>query len=172
MSAMASQITGVSIVCSKICLSADQKKHTNSVLLAFVRGIPRWQVDSPHKGPITRKMFSIWWRHQGGKMGGQIDFVWTRHIHIMCTGNRSQKLIPLQWRNNERDGVSNHQPHDFLLNRFFRSKKTSKFEATDLCVGNSPVTGEFPVTRKMFPFDDVIMQYKDVLPVLGLRLWR
>ena len=53
----------------------------------------------------------------------------------------------------------------FLLNRFFgcRSKKTSKLRVTGLCAGNSLVTGEFlahkkPVTRKMFPFDDVIMK--------------
>ena len=43
-----------------------------------------------------------------------------------------------------------------------RSKKTTKLRVTGLCEGNSPVTGEFPaqspVTRKMFPFDDVIMQ--------------
>ena len=40
----------------------------------------------------------------------------------------------------------NHQPHDCLLNRLFRrrSKKTSKPRVTGLCVGNSPVTGEFP----------------------------
>ena len=42
-----------------------------------------------------------------------------------------------------------------------KSKKTSKLRVTGLCVGNSPVTGEFlhkgPVTRKMSPFDDVIM---------------
>ena len=42
-----------------------------------------------------------------------------------------------------------------------RSMKTSKLHVTGLCAGNSPVTGEFPaqrpVTRKMFPFDDVIM---------------
>ena len=42
-----------------------------------------------------------------------------------------------------------------------RSKKKSKLRVTGLCAGNSPVTGEFPaqrpVTRKMFPFDDVIM---------------
>ena len=53
---------------------------------------------------------------------------------------------PPQWRHNGRDGVSNHQPHDCLLNRLFRrrSKKTSKVRVTDLCGGNSPVTGEFP----------------------------
>ena len=51
----------------------------------------------------------------------------------------------LRWRHNGRDGVSNHQPHDCLLNRLFgrRSKKTSKLRVTGLCVGNSPVTGEF-----------------------------
>ena len=55
----------------------------------------------------------------------------------------------LQWRHNERQGVSNHQPHDCLLNRLFRrrSKKTSKFCVTGLCEGNSPVTGEFPAQR-------------------------
>ena len=42
MSAMASQITGVSIVCSSICFDADQRKHQSSASLAFVRGIHRW----------------------------------------------------------------------------------------------------------------------------------
>ena len=52
----------------------------------------------------------------------------------------------LRWRYNERAGVSNHQPHDCLLNRLFRprSKKTSKLRVTGLCAGNSPGTGEFP----------------------------
>ena len=52
----------------------------------------------------------------------------------------------LQWRHNGRTGVSNHQPHDCLLNRLFRlrSKKTSKLRLAGLCVRNSPVTGEFP----------------------------
>ena len=69
----------------------------------------------------------------------------------------------LKWRNNDRAGVSNHQPRDCLLNRLFRrrSKKTSKLRVTGLCAGNSPVTGEFPAQRasnaKMFPFDDIIM---------------
>ena len=55
----------------------------------------------------------------------------------------------LQWCHNGRDGVSNHQPHDCLLNRLLwrRSKKTSKLRVTGLCEGNSPVTGEFPAQR-------------------------
>ena len=52
----------------------------------------------------------------------------------------------LLWRHNGHDCVSNHQPHEYLLNRSFgrRSKKTSKLRVTGLCVGNSPETGEFP----------------------------
>ena len=53
---MASQITCVSIVCSNV-YSGDQRKHQSSVSLAFVRGIQRSSVDSPHKGPVTLKMF-------------------------------------------------------------------------------------------------------------------
>ena len=54
-------------------------------------------------------------------------------------------LISLQWRHNGCDGISNDQPHDCLLNRWFRrrSKKTLKLRVTGLCAGNSPVTGEF-----------------------------
>ena len=59
---------------------------------------------------------------------------------------QSEHSNALQWRHNGRDGVSNHQPHDCLLKQLFRrrSKKTSKLRVTGLCVGNSPVTGEFP----------------------------
>ena len=55
----------------------------------------------------------------------------------------------IQWRHNEHDGVSNHQPHDCLLNSLCRRrwKKTSKLRVTGLCAGNSPVTGEFPTQR-------------------------
>ena len=82
---------------------------------------------------------------------------------IMNTVETGYKVVPLRWRHNERDDVSNHQPHDCLLSRLFRrrSNKTSKLRVTGLREGNSPVTGESPhkgsVTRKMFPFNDVIM---------------
>ena len=58
-------------------------------------------------------------------------------------------VTSLQWRHDEHDGVSNHQPYECLLNRLFRrrSKKTSKLRVTGLCKGKSPVTGEFPTQR-------------------------
>ena len=76
-----------------------------------------------------------------------------RNMHMVCalfclvviliaTLARGQSL---RWRHNEHDSVSNHQPHDCLLNRLFRrsSEKTSKLRVTGLCAGNSPGTGEF-----------------------------
>ena len=57
MGAMASQITSLAVVYSIVYSGPDQSKHQSSVSLAFVRGIHRWPVNSPHKGPVTRKMF-------------------------------------------------------------------------------------------------------------------
>ena len=74
-----------------------------------------------------------------------------------------QMPYSLQWRHNERDGVSIHQPHECLLKRLFRcrSKKASKLHVTGLCVRNSPgpvnSPHKGPVTQKLFPFDDVFM---------------
>ena len=102
-------------------------------------------------------------------------------LSVVCNGvhcsadrqyNRQSRTysLALRWRHNERDGVSNHQPHDCLLSRLFwrRSKKSSKFRVTGLCEGNirglvkSPHKGL--VTRKMFPFDDIIMVYSLLPP--------
>ena len=57
MGTMASQITSLTIVYSIIYLGVDQRKHQSSASLAFVWGIHRWPVNSPHKWPVTRKMF-------------------------------------------------------------------------------------------------------------------
>ena len=76
--------------------------------------------------------------------------------------------MPLPWRLNGHGCVSNHQPHDCLLNCLFRhrSKKTSKLRVTSLVRGirrwpvNSPHIR--PVTRKIIRFDDVIMSLTTV----------
>ena len=57
MGAIASQITNPTIIYSTVYSGADQRKHQSSASLAFVRGIHRWPVNSPHKWPVTRKMF-------------------------------------------------------------------------------------------------------------------
>ena len=57
MDAIASQITSLTIVYSIVYSDADQRKHQSSASLAFVRGIHGGPVNSPHKWPVTRKMF-------------------------------------------------------------------------------------------------------------------
>ena len=57
MTTMASQITSLTIVYSTVYSGADQRKHQTSASLAFGRGIHREPVNSPHKWPLTRKMF-------------------------------------------------------------------------------------------------------------------
>ena len=67
MGAIASQITSLTIV-STVYSDLDQRKHQSSASLAFVRGLHRRSVNSPHKWPVTRKMFPFddvimlfWW---------------------------------------------------------------------------------------------------------------
>ena len=78
------------------------------------------------------------------KMNSVIDF-----CHISQGSICQRKQSTIQWRHNELDSVSNHQPYDCLFNCLFRRrpKKTSKLRVTGLCVGNSPMTGEFPTQR-------------------------
>ena len=96
----------------------------------------------------------------------RIKFIWENiqiSSHFLSCLTIERALKSLRWRQNGRDSVSNHQPGHCLLSLLFgrRSKKTSKLRVTGLCVGNSPgpvnSPHKGPVTRKMFPFDDVIM---------------
>ena len=54
---MAAQITSLTILYSTVYSGANQRKHQSSVSLAFVLGIHRGPVNSPHKWPVTRNMF-------------------------------------------------------------------------------------------------------------------
>ena len=88
---------------------------------------------------------------------------WVHHVHTVKSVNLLRRvgprcdLVSSQWRHNDHDEVSNHQPHGYLLNLLFGrwSKKTSQLRVTGLCAGNSPgpvnSPHKWPVTRKMFP---------------------
>ena len=88
-----------------------------------------------------------------------------------CTSSlksSSDKIIlhdisSLQWRHNGCDGISNHQPDDYLLNCVFRrrSKKTSKLRLTGFWSVNPP--HKKLVMQKMFPFNDVNMFNSDTI---------
>ena len=72
--------------------------------------------------------------------------LYCQNLTKIIYGIFSKWFTALQWRHNECEGVSNHQPDDCLLKRLFRcrSKKTSKLRVIRLCEGNSPATGECP----------------------------
>ena len=117
---------------------------------------------------------SIVWRHTLYLL---MCMLIDNHVcRIRNLGTRLFRLIEctLQWRQYQRDDVSNHRRLDCLFNRLFKrwSKKTSQLRVTGLCEGNSPVTGEFPAqkwpeTRKVFSFDNAIMLYDAFM-----TLWR
>ena len=94
-----------------------------------------WGQYGAHLGPVGPR-WAPCWHHEPCYQGLA---VWLA-IRTSWHGEES-----LRWRHNGRDSVSNHQPHDCLLNRLFRrrSKKTSKLRVTGLCAENSPETGEF-----------------------------
>ena len=88
------------------------------------------------------------------------------HNHAQYTSHNQciqviQCNISSLWHHNGHNSVSNHQPHDCLLNHLFRcrSKKTSKLRV----IGRVNSPHKWPVTRKMFPFVDVIMSYSPIV---------
>ena len=140
---------------------------------------------SPGTGEFLAQMASnavyvtIWWRHHVLLHWSDYSFSLSRWYSPLDIGLCDRKLILsfvskvavvipakdkfiLEWRHNECDGVSTHQPYDYFLSRLFvrRLKKTSKLRVTGLCCKGS-------VTKKIFPFDDVIMRPGDVLSMNG-----
>ena len=96
---MASQFTSPTIVYSAVYSGRDQRKYQSSASLAFVRGIHWWPVNSPHKRPVTRQKFPF-------------DAVLMESPDADGALSKGQYYRTLQWRHNERHGVSNHQQLD------------------------------------------------------------
>ena len=98
MSAMASQITSLTIVNPSLCWDTDQRDHQSSASLAFVQGIHRRPVNAPHKWPVTRKMFPfddvimLWSSHK------QIYIVCLLTTIVLCTGTGRYRVdVYRQW---------------------------------------------------------------------------
>ena len=111
------------------CIDPNERQPENVNDQALVNILRRFDRTGNTTWPQnTSLMFLIMWRY--------------------CS-NPISLPVSLQWRYNERNGVSNHRRFHCLLNCWFRhrSKKTSKLRVTGLCAGNSPVTGEFPAQR-------------------------
>ena len=160
--------------------------ETFSALLAICAENSPVPGEFPAQRPVTRS-FDVFSDLRSNKRLGKQSWGWwseTPSSSLWCHRNDSRGskpiswlliscllavLCPLRWLHNGRDGVSNHQPHEYLLNRFFerRSKKSSQLRVTGLYAGNSTVTAEFPAPKasnaEMFIFDDVIIIFDDVI---------
>ena len=92
-------MTGVWIVFSTICSGADVRKHQSPASLTFVSGIHRWPVNSPHKGPVTRKMFpfseDVMFLEQRGPCNPYKPCNHNRYIEIFL---RTDKLRKATWK--------------------------------------------------------------------------
>ena len=84
------------------------------------------------------------------KLGHGLVSTFQKYVTLIHALNSNKTL---QWRHNERNNVSNHQPRDCFLNRLFRCSfhlmtSSWKLRVNGLRAGNSPGTGEFPAQRE------------------------
>ena len=147
MSAMASEITGASVVYSTFCSDADQTKYQSSASLAFVRGIHRWPVNSPHKGPVKRKMFQFGDVIMGywpvSVLPRDIMVATNAHIRYECDifVSWNAEILGRQICNGNKDTG----PNDNFSWWRHPMKKVSA--SLVICAGNSAVADEFPAQR-------------------------
>ena len=111
MSAMASQITSLMNVYSTVYSGADQRKHQSSASLAFVMGIHRWPVNSPHKGPVTRKMFPF----DDVILHGNSPAMTMFHVPIILFTTHA--ILTIQWRSDQQ----NEKKRTFVFQYIFIS---------------------------------------------------
>ena len=126
MGAIASQITSLTIVCSTVYSDADQRKYQSSASLAFVRGIHRAPVNSPHKWPVTRRMFPF------------DDVIMT----VITTVIIFVLIITKHAYHNQQ-----LKPRIVTIPCMSALVVLECHSVSGLCEGNSPVTGEFPAQR-------------------------
>ena len=86
-----------------------------------------------------------------------------RDVYVNING----RSFSLQWRHNGRDGVSNHQPHDWFTQSFIQAQDQRKHQSSaSLAFVPGFTPHKWPVTRKMLPFDDVIMYLQPfIMPI-------
>ena len=140
-------------------VQADQRKHQSSASLAFVKGIHRWPMDSPHKGPVTRKMFPF-------------------NDVIMFNARAAYKVAPCfaksqdecYWPQNPTNNPVTAQEGVFSL---WRHQMETFSALLALSAGNSPVTSEFPSRRPVTGSFDVFfdLRLKKRLSKQSRRRW-
>ena len=168
MSTIASQITSITIVYSTIYSGADQSKHQSFASLAFVWGIHRGPVNSPHKWPVTRKMFpfddvimnkmkiQLWGRDAMETLStlvGCCEGIHQSHVNSPCKGLVIQSCAVF---------------FVFSINKLWNKEQGGNLTRTwrhyvAMCV--SMCCLEWPFYRQSVVVTNGPSQYKDVLPV-------
>ena len=136
MGAITSQITSLAIVYSTVYSDADQRKHQSSASLAFVWGIHRGPVNSPHKWPATRKMFPF--------DDVIMRFGNFRILSCTCSHVQLTNTITILYQIHP---TSYSFRGDKCVRSWWRHQMETFSALLALYAGNSPVTGEFPAQR-------------------------
>ena len=92
-----------------------------------------------------------------------------RTVHALLWFGTGQFYTALQWRHNERGGVSHHRHLYCLLNRLYRRRVTGLWWGMHRCPVDSPDKG--PVTWKMVPFHDFIMLCFRITSVVSGKIY-
>ena len=138
MGTMTSQITSLTIVYSTIYSGADQRKHQSSPSLAFAWGIHRSLVNSPHKKPVTRKMFPF----DDVIMSCIVKLVSRSHVNYVAIKNISTQIWFIQ-QIQARTKIGLFNNHTAFSNAFFSHKMMQFNEGTRLLVYR-PQTAALP----------------------------
>ena len=161
MSTIASQITSLTIVYSIVYPGADQSKHQSSVSLAFVWGIHRGPVNSPHKWPVTQNMFpfdDVIMIYFTAGTGIPVRPLPTTHYSAVMMDAMASQITSIAI------------VYSTVCSGADQRKRQRSASLAFLCTWplNSP--HKWPVTRKMFSFDDVIMNNR-ILISLATHFW-
>ena len=146
MTTVASQITSLTIVYSTVYSGADQSKHQSSASLAFVCGIHRGPVNSPHKWPVTRKMFPF----DDVIMNIPEGYGYNRHVIINNKTQQSMTCVHISW------DVLDHTDH-LCLTRGIYALHTEQWHLT-------------AVTQTQSLYHMMASRHMNVLRFTG-RLW-
>ena len=128
--------------------------------------IPEMLTIYPNSYLLSAKHWQLWWalweskticcKSRGQPCRLVLCTKLPGHVHTFID-------IALLWRHNDRDGVSNHQPHLVFSTVYTGADQIKHQSSASLAfvweIHRSPVNSphKWPVTQKMFPFDDVTM---------------
>ena len=153
-------------ILSKLCFTGPMTRPGKPSVLSNTGGFPTQRVSNAESVPMPRRHHAYSANSSSfGSISLESSYARAKTSDARPEPCQKDQIHPLKWRHNERDGVSNHQRLDGLTvfsgtdQRKYQSSVSLAFvRGIHRWPENSPHKG--PVTRKMFPFDDVIMYYK------------